>query len=79
MTIPGPKPLSTHLKLLKGNPGKRPLNMNEPKTLSSFNEKDYSSHWLGRWDDFRTFKWIEVIEYPEVLMDKTQKLLAIAA
>jgi P27 family predicted phage terminase small subunit len=27
----GPAPKPTHLKLLEGNPGKRPLNQNEPK------------------------------------------------
>ena len=27
----GPSPKPTHLKLLEGNPGKRPLNMHEPK------------------------------------------------
>jgi hypothetical protein len=37
------------------------------------------TRWLGRWNDFRTFIWMENIEYPEALMDKTQKLLAIAA
>ena len=35
--------------------------------------------WLPGWDDFRTFSWIENIEYLEVLINKTQKLLAIAA
>ena len=29
----GTKPEPTHLKLLKGNPGKRPLNKNEPKPV----------------------------------------------
>jgi hypothetical protein len=33
----------------------------------------------GAMDDFRTFNWVEVVEYPEALMDKTQKLLGIAA
>ncbi len=28
---PGRKPKPTHLKLLEGNPGKRPLNQHEPK------------------------------------------------
>jgi P27 family predicted phage terminase small subunit len=31
MTIPGTKPKPTFLKLIEGNPGKRPLNENEPK------------------------------------------------
>ncbi len=29
--MPGPSPQPTALKLLRGNPGKRPLNKNEPK------------------------------------------------
>ena len=28
---PGPPPKPTHLKLIQGNPGRRPLNVNEPK------------------------------------------------
>jgi hypothetical protein len=35
--------------------------------------------WLGRWNDFRTFNWIEVVEYPESLLERTQKLLAMVA
>jgi P27 family predicted phage terminase small subunit len=31
MTIRGRKPTPTHLKLVKGNPGKRPINKKEPK------------------------------------------------
>ena len=31
MAKPGPKPKPTKLKLLRGNPGKRPLNTNEPE------------------------------------------------
>ena len=33
MTIPGTKPKPVKLKLLEGNPGRRKLNMNEPKPL----------------------------------------------
>jgi P27 family predicted phage terminase small subunit len=29
--MPGPKPTPTHLKLLRGNPGQRPINKREPK------------------------------------------------
>ena len=36
-------------------------------------------YWLGTVDVFRTFNWMENIEYPEQLIDKTQKLLTIAA
>lgn len=31
MARPGPKPLPTVVKLVRGNPGKRPLNENEPQ------------------------------------------------
>lgn len=31
MAITGPKPKPTAIKILEGNPGKRPLNLNEPK------------------------------------------------
>ncbi len=31
MSVPGPKPKPTSMKELAGNPGKRPLNENEPK------------------------------------------------
>lgn len=31
MTIRGPKPIPTHLKVLRGNVGKRPINKNEPQ------------------------------------------------
>ena len=31
MARPGPPPTPTHLKVLRGNPGKRPINKKEPK------------------------------------------------
>jgi hypothetical protein len=34
MGFRGPKPKSTHLKLITGNPGKRAINRNEPQTPS---------------------------------------------
>ena len=33
MGIPGRKPKPTALKILEGNPGRRPLNLNEPKPI----------------------------------------------
>lgn len=33
MAIRGKKPKPTNLKILEGNPGKRPLNLNEPKPI----------------------------------------------
>lgn len=32
----------------------------------------------ARLDDFRTANWLEIIEYPEVVMQQTQHLLAIS-
>ena len=34
MSIVGPKPKPTNLKILEGNPGKRSFNLNEPKPIS---------------------------------------------
>jgi P27 family predicted phage terminase small subunit len=42
----GPKPEPTALKLFKGNPGKRPLNENEPKPVSAVNSPAPPT-WLG--------------------------------
>ena len=33
MAKPGPKPKPTHLKIITGNPGKRPLNHDEPEVI----------------------------------------------
>ena len=33
MAKPGPKPKPTHLKVITGNPGKRPLNRHEPEII----------------------------------------------
>lgn len=33
-------------------------------------------NWLARWDDFRTADWIEIVEYPELVMQQAQELLA---
>lgn len=32
---------------------------------------------LGRWDDFRTANWLEIVEYPEIVMQQTQQLLTL--
>jgi hypothetical protein len=29
----------------------------------------------ARWNDFRTANWLEIIEYPEIVMQRTQQLL----
>ena len=38
MSIVGRKPKPTNLKIIEGNPGKRPLNLNEPKPISIASE-----------------------------------------
>ncbi len=35
--MPGPKPKPTHLKIVSGNPGRRPLPKNEPKPIGDLN------------------------------------------
>ena len=45
MTRPGFPPKPTALKLLEGNPGKRPLNQREPKPLS---EAPTPPNWMDR-------------------------------
>ena len=39
----GGKPIPTHLKIVAGNPGKRPLNQNEPKPAGNL---DTAPEWL---------------------------------
>ncbi|MBY6275390.1 phage terminase small subunit P27 family [Symbiobacterium thermophilum] len=46
MGIPGRKPKPTHLKVLEGNPGKRPLPENEPKPAPIMPE---CPSWLDRY------------------------------
>lgn len=45
MSIRGRKPKPTHLKVLQGNPGKRPLNKNEPKPEP---RAPYCPRWLSK-------------------------------
>lgn len=35
--------------------------------------------WFTKWDDFRTIDWGTKIKYPELVMQTTEKLLAIVA
>lgn len=35
------------------------------------------SIWLARWDDFRTANWVEIVEYPELVFQQSQQLLAL--
>lgn len=46
----GRKPIPTHLKVLRGNPGKRPLHENEPTpepgaTMPSYLSPEAAAHW----------------------------------
>ncbi len=50
MGLRGPAPKATNLKILEGNPGKRPLNMNEPEpekgaTCPRWLSKTAKTHW----------------------------------
>jgi len=33
--------------------------------------------WLAQWDNFRTINWLHIIEYPNLLIQQTQKLLTL--
>ena len=43
----GPPPKPTHLKLIDGNPGKRPLNENEPKPAPAAASASHPPYWLS--------------------------------
>ena len=48
--MPGPRPTPTALKVLRGNPGKRPLPQNEPRpsldvTMPDWLSSDAAKHW----------------------------------
>ncbi len=60
MAIKGRKPKPTKLKIMEGNPGKRPLNLNEPKPLPIAPEcpKELSPNAKKIWNRF----------YPELEM-----------
>jgi len=63
--MPGPKPKPTHLKLIRGNPGKRPLNNREPKPVGDL--KDAPANFN---DDLRDI-WNYAIEHaPAGLLKK---------
>ena len=36
-----------------------------------------SQAWLAQWDDFRKTNWLEIIEYPTLLIQQTQQLLTV--
>ena len=33
---------------------------------------------LAGWDDFRTLRWLDYIKFPQLMLQQTQELLAIA-
>jgi len=61
--IPGTKPKPTKLKLIEGNPGKRPLNMNEPKPKPTIPE---CPDWLKS-DEIAYKEWQRVVPELETL------------
>lgn len=34
------------------------------------------THWLAKWDDFRTLKWIDSVKCPELVIKQVKGLLA---
>jgi len=58
MTKPGPAPLPTRIKEIFGNPGKRPLNENEPQpdTLDDFSPPEHIAN-----DELAVRKWEEAV------------------
>lgn len=36
-----------------------------------------TTNWLPGWDDFRTANWYKIVKYPEIVMEETQKLIAL--
>jgi P27 family predicted phage terminase small subunit len=69
----GPAPKPTTLKVLEGNPGKRPLNENEPKPVPSLPEKPT---WLKlRYYTIEDTKERDILKYANEFWDKnTSKL-----
>lgn len=55
--MPGRKPTPTHLKIVSGNPGRRPLPQNEPMPVGDLNE---SPEWLT---ESQKAGWRYVIEH----------------
>ena len=58
MTKPGPRPMPSRLKILMGNPGKRPLNEDEPQpdALDDFSPPDHIEN-----DELAVRKWDEAV------------------
>ena len=75
MAKPGPKPKPTHLKIISGNPGKRPLNQHEPEIIEPLGTPP------ARWDPGAKALWHEVVGCaPEGVLTKADRhLIEIAA
>jgi len=58
MTKPGPRPMPSRLKIITGNPGKRPLNEDEPQpdALDDFSPPDHIEN-----DELAVRKWDEAV------------------
>lgn len=71
MAARGPKSAPTHLKIVRGNPGKRTLPTNEPeatgdlvrpkylrgRALALWKEASASCYWLGECDSYKLGMW----------------------
>jgi len=59
MTKPGPRPMPSRLKIITGNPGKRPLNEDEPQpdALDDFSPPDHIEN-----DELAVRKWDEAVQ-----------------
>ena len=59
MTKPGPRPMPSRLKIITGNPGKRPLNEDEPQpdALDDFSPPDHIEN-----DELAVRKWDEAAQ-----------------
>ena len=38
-----------------------------------------SAIWLAKWDDYRRIEWMLAMEYPDLVMEQTKRLLSIDA
>jgi hypothetical protein len=56
---------------LRLEPNKMPMNTERIEALASVR-----THWLPKWNEFRTIQWGELFEFPEVSLHQMQGLLA---
>jgi len=56
---------------LRLEPTKKPMNEAQKAALAPVR-----THWLAKWDDFRTLKWIDSVKCPELVIKQVKGLLA---